>query len=115
MIDVLTDPEIWLFILVISSLGAFARLTNYYAGARGKETIVALYPRIKPETWERALKAYKRFGPLPLLVASIPIIGSLLTVTAGMAGINRTLFIVFVIISKLIRNWILFLLFFRLI
>jgi membrane protein YqaA with SNARE-associated domain len=115
MIDVLTDPKIWILILTISALGAFARLPNYYAGLRGKETIITLYPRIEPQTWERVLKAYRNLGPLPLLIASIPIIGTLLTVSAGMAEINRTLFIIFVIISKVIRNWILFLLFFRLI
>ncbi len=115
MIDVLTDPQIWLLILTISALGALARLPNYYAGLRGKEMITTLYPRIKPETWERVLNTYKRLGPLPLLIASIPIIGTLLTISAGMAGINRTLFLISVVISKVIRNWILFLLFWRLI
>lgn len=114
MIEVLTDPEIWLFLLAISALGALARLTNYYAGQRGKEKIESLYPRIKPETWERVINSYQRLGATPLLIASIPLIGTLLTIGAGMAGIGRTPFLVVVTISKVIRNWILVLIFLRL-
>ena len=107
MIDVLTDPQIWLVILVISALGSLARLANFYVGQRGKERIQTLYIQIKPETWENVLGSYQRLGPLPLLVASIPIIGTLLTIGAGMAGIGRNSFILWVMISKVIRNWIL--------
>ena len=47
MIDVLTDPQIWLLILVISALDSLARLANFYAGQRGKEKIEAVYTKIK--------------------------------------------------------------------
>lgn len=107
MIDVLTDPQIWLVILVISALGSLARLANFYAGQRGKEKIEAVYTRIKPETWENVLGYYRRMGPLPLLVASIPFVGTVLTIGAGMAGIGRNSFLLWVMISKVIRNWIL--------
>ena len=107
MIDLLTDPQIWLVILFISALGSLARLANFYAGRRGKDKIEEIYTRIKPETWDRVLGSYQRLGPLPLLVASIPIIGTVLTIAAGMAGIGRNSFIFWVVISKVIRNWIL--------
>lgn len=107
MIDVLTDPEIWLLILAISALGSLARLANFYAGQRGKEKIESVYTQIKPETWERALGSYQRLGPLPLLAASIPFIGTVLTIGAGMAGVGRNSFLLWVMISKVIRNWVL--------
>jgi membrane protein YqaA with SNARE-associated domain len=110
MIDVLTDPQIWLLILLISVLGSLARLANFYAGQRGKEMIEAVYTQIKPETWENVLGSFRRMGPLPLLVASIPFIGTVLTIGAGMAGIGRNSFLLWVMISKVIRNWILVLL-----
>ncbi len=110
MIEVLTDPQIWLVILVISALGSLARLANFYAGQRGKEKIEAVYSQIKPETWENVLGSYRLMGPLPLLVASIPFIGTVLTIGAGMAGIGRTPFLIFVFLSKVIRNWLLVLL-----
>ena len=103
----LTNPQLWLLIVVLSLVGSFARLPNYYGGLRGKEMIETLYPRIKTETWERALNWYKRLGPLPLLIASIPIIGTVLTIAAGMAGIGRIYFLIFVFVSKVIRNWFL--------
>ena len=107
MVDVLTDPQIWLLILFLSALGSLVRLANFYAGKRGKDKIEEVYTRIKPETWENVLGYYKRLGPLPLLIASIPLIGTVLTIGAGMAGIGRNSFILWVMISKVIRNWIL--------
>jgi membrane protein YqaA with SNARE-associated domain len=115
MIDALTDPKIWLLILVFSVLGALARLTNYYAGNRGKDTIENFAPGVKQETWDRVLKWYQRLGPLPLLISSIPLIGTVLTIGAGMAGIGRNSFLVWVVVSKVIRNWILVLILLRLI
>jgi len=107
--ELLTNPQLWLLILVLSVVGSFARLPNYYGGLRGKEMIETLHPRIRPETWERVLDWYRRLGPVPLLIASIPFIGSLLTVAAGMAGIGRIYFLIFVFISKVVRNWLLLL------
>ena len=104
--EYLTNSQLWLLILLFSLVGSFARLPNYYGGLRGKEMIETLYPKIKPETWDRVLGWYRRLGPLPLLIAAIPFIGSLLTIAAGMAGIGRVGFILFVFISKIIRNWI---------
>lgn len=115
MVDVLTDPKIWLLILVLSVVGAFARLANYYLGLRGRDTIETIYPRIKPQTWSRVLRFYGKFSTLPLLLASIPFIGTVLTVGAGMAGVSRNGFLFWVIVSKIIRNWILVLVIFRLI
>ena len=60
MLDVLTNPQMWLLALVLSILGSFARLANYYAGQRGKNTIESIYPRITQETWDRVLLSYKR-------------------------------------------------------
>ena len=56
MIDVLTDPQIWLVVLVISALGSLARLVNFYAGQQGKEKIGMVFTQIKPETWEKVLQ-----------------------------------------------------------
>ena len=42
MIDVLTDPQVWLYVLGLSVLGSLARLPNYYAGFRGKDAIESL-------------------------------------------------------------------------
>ena len=115
LLELLANPQLWLLIVVLSLLGSFARLPNYYGGLRGKETIETLYPKIKPETWERVLDWYRRLGPLPLLIASIPFIGTVLTIAAGMAAINRIYFLIFVFLSKVVRNWLLVLIIARVI
>lgn len=107
MLELLSNPQLWLLIIVLSIIGSFTRLPNYYAGLRGKDVITSLYPRIEATTWEKVAAWYQKLGPIPLLVASIPIIGSLLTVGAGIANVDRSRFLIFVAISKIIRNWIL--------
>lgn len=69
--------------------------------------IVSLYPKIIPETWERVLNWYRHLGPLPLIIASIPVIGTVLTIGAGIAGIGCSYFLLFVFMSKVVRNWLL--------
>lgn len=107
MSKLLTTPELWLLIVLASIIGSFARLPNYYAGLRGKDVIESIYPRIEPETWGKVIVWYRNLGPIPLLLASIPIIGSVLTVGAGMANVGRNRFLFLVAISKIFRNWIL--------
>lgn len=107
VMDYLGNPQLWALIIFLSLVGSLARLPNYYGGLRGKELIETLYPRIKPETWERVLDWYRRLGALPLLVASIPFVGTILTIGAGMAGISRSYFLLFIFLSKVIRNWLL--------
>ena len=63
MIEVLTDPEIWLFLLAISALGALARLTNYYAGQRGKERIAGADVRPGRRRSGRVEASTRRAGP----------------------------------------------------
>jgi membrane protein YqaA with SNARE-associated domain len=115
LLEYLSNPQLWLLIVVLSLVGSFARLPNYYGGLRGKEAIETFYPRIKPETWERVLDWYRRLGPLPLLIASIPFIGTVLTIGAGMASIRRIYFLIFVFLSKVVRNWLLVLIIARVI
>ena len=107
MIDYLTDPKLWLLIIILGIWGAVARLPNYYGGQLGRKKIEEAYPRIKPESWDRAQDFFDRLGPIPLLFASIPLLGSILTIAAGMAGIERLIFLITVTISKIIRNWLL--------
>lgn len=47
MIDLHSDPKIWLLTIGASVLGVFARLANYYAGVHGKEVIENIYPQTK--------------------------------------------------------------------
>ena len=107
MLQLLLDVETWLVIIILSFLGSFGRVVKYQLGKQGKDTIVKTLPRIGPERWEQVGAWHRRFGPLVLLVASLPIVGTLVSVGAGMEGIGRGTFIFWVIVSKIIRNWLL--------
>jgi membrane protein YqaA with SNARE-associated domain len=41
-----------------------------------------------------------------LLLASVPVIGSVITVLAGADVVAMPAFVVFVVISNLVRNWL---------
>lgn len=107
MIALLLDVETWLVIIILSFLGSFGRVIKYQLGKQGKDRIVETLPRIGPETWDKVLAWHGRLGVLVLLVASLPIVGTLVSVGAGMQGVGRGTFIFWVTVSKVIRNWLL--------
>jgi membrane protein YqaA with SNARE-associated domain len=107
----LTDPALWLVVLIASLLGALGNLALYYLGQRGTEAVLQRFPRIEGRRWKRIGTFYQRFGAKLLILSAIPGLGSLLTTGAGAFGIKRNAFLFWVILAKGMRNWVLLLLF----
>ena len=102
----LTDLRLWLIVLAVSAIGVADKLVYYYAGRRGGKAALKDIPGLTPERAEKLHNLYDRWGTLLLLLASVPVIGSAMTVLGGVGGVSRTLFIVLVSISNLVRNWL---------
>ena len=49
---------------------------------------------------------YDRWGAPLLLLASVPVFGSVITVLAGVDGVAMLFLVVLVVISNLVRNWL---------
>ncbi len=111
-VNLLTDPVAWLVVIAFSLLGSVGNLALYEAGKQGVDSIRARFPRIKDEHWLRVKGLYDNYGAWILLLSGIPVLGSLLTTAAGAFGVPRPFFLILVTIGKLVRNWLLALLFY---
>lgn len=101
-----TDLRLWLIVLVVSAFGVADKLVYYYAGKRHGKSALDKIHGYTPERAEKFHQLYDRWGSLLLLLASVPMIGSAMTVLGGVDGIARNTFIVLVSISNLVRNWL---------
>lgn len=105
--DLILDPIAWLIIIALSILGSVGNLALYQVGKQGIDAIRKRFPRIKDEQWLRVEGFYDRLGGWVLLLAGVPVMGSLLTTAAGAFGVPRPAFLVLVTFGKLWRNWLL--------
>lgn len=101
----------WGIVVGLSVLGAVAALTYYYLGKEGYEAVLKRFPEIKQEQWERVISLYDRHGAVLLFFSSIPLIGLLFTTAAGAVGLRVVVVFLWVLIGRLARNVLLFLLF----
>lgn len=105
--DKLMNPGLWMMVLIISVVGVITKLVYYRIGILGKNTVSEHIPSLTDERWESIKNQYDNYGPVVLLLASIPAIGSAVAAAAGVFNIAIGTFILIVLISNLIRNWIL--------
>lgn len=105
--DGLADPTMWIIVFIVSLLGVVTKYAYYKVGKLGKDSALEHIPRITPEQWDRMEATYQNRGSLMLLFAGIPVIGSGLAAAAGAFETRLGLFVILVMISNLIRNWLL--------
>lgn len=108
---ILLDIKVWLVVLIVSALGTAATLAYYYLGREGGRAVMDRLPQITPERWDRATNLYQRVGSRLLVLSSVPVIGAVLQAAAGALGVGLDVYIVWVLLSRVLRNWILLLLF----
>ncbi len=102
----LLDPRAWLIVVAFTGLGLVGNLALYEVGKKGVDSIRERFPSIKPERWERVEGLYDKYGGRVLLLSGLPVLGSMLTTAAGAFDVRLFTFVVFVFISKLVRNWL---------
>jgi len=106
----LTNLRLWLVVLVWVAFGVFNKLVYYEAGERGGKTALNKVHGYTPERADKIHKLYDRWGSPLLLLASVPVIGSVVTVLGGVGRVALPVFIIMVVISNLVRNWLIVLL-----
>jgi membrane protein YqaA with SNARE-associated domain len=102
----LLDPRAWLIVVAFTVLGLVGNLALYQVGKKGVDSIRERFPSITPERWERVKRLYDNYGGWVLLLSGVPVLGSMLTTAAGAFDVRLFTFVVFVFISKLVRNWL---------
>ena len=102
----LTNTRLWIVVLVWSAVGVFNKVVYYEAGERGGKAALNKVHGFSQERQEKFHSLYDRWGSPLLLLASIPVIGSAITVLGGVGRVAMPVFIIMVVISNLIRNWL---------
>ncbi len=104
--SMLLDPILWMLVVVISAVGAAGNLALYYLGRGGTEAVFERFPQLEGERWERIGTYYERYGARVLILSAIPGLGTVLTTGAGAFNIKRNIFLVWIFLAKLMRNWL---------
>ncbi len=107
----LIDSSMWTVVIIVSFLGVFTKLAYYNIGKLGKDSAVEHIPQVTPEQWQRLEEGYQKRGSVILLLASIPVVGSAITAVAGAFETGLATFVILVLISNLVRNWLLVVIF----
>jgi membrane protein YqaA with SNARE-associated domain len=106
----LLDINALLVVLAISVLGTITTLAYYYLGRQGAKAVQESVPQITQERWDRAEHLYEEHGSKLLFLSSLPVLGILLQSAAGALGMGLVVYFVWVLIGRLVRNWVLLLL-----
>ena len=105
----LLNPRAWLAVLLFSAVGSVGNLVEYYLGRAGADAVMARFPEITPDRWQRVEGLYEKYGAPLLLLSAVPGLGLALCTVAGAVGIGRTEFRTWVYVGKLVRNSLLLL------
>jgi membrane protein DedA with SNARE-associated domain len=102
----LTDLRLWLIVLIVSVLGLVEKLAIYRAGRESAKADLSDVPGFYPERRARIEAMFQTRGTYILLLASIPGIGAAIAAVAGNVGVATAVFVFWVAISNLTRNWL---------
>lgn len=105
--QVILEPWAWLLVILLSLLGVVGNLTLYKLGKEGKEAVASRFPRIDLARFRRAGELFETRGSWILLLSSVPGLGLLLSTAAGAFGVKTHEFLLWVMVSKIVRNWLL--------
>ena len=102
----LTDLRLWFFVIIVSAIGLAEKLAIYRAGQSTAKADLSRLPGITEERQARLETMFSVRGSYILLVASVPGIGAAMAAVAGHIGIATAAFVLWVLISILVRNWL---------
>jgi membrane protein YqaA with SNARE-associated domain len=69
--------------------------------------VASRFPRIDPARWKRAGELFETRGSWILLLSFLPGLGIVLSTAAGAFGVRSHEFVLWVMVSKVARNWLL--------
>ena len=105
--QVIVEPWAWLLVILFSLLGVVGNLTLYKLGKEGQEAVASRFPRINPARFDRAGELFEKRGSWILLLSWLPGLGLVLSTAAGAFGVKLHEFVLWVMVAKMVRNWLL--------
>ena len=106
-INPLANPIVWLAFVVLTMIGILNGLANYAIGKKGLGAIQKRFPNLGEEQLKKIKEMYSKRGPGILILAGIPYLGGMLSMTAGLLNTDLRVFLLWVGLSKLSINAVL--------
>jgi membrane protein YqaA with SNARE-associated domain len=103
----LTDLRVWIAVAVVSLFEAGVALIPYYVGKHGLEAVLVRFPKLKQERLDRVQTLYRERGSGLLFFSFVPVFGTLLSAAAGVVSMQLSIFVVWVLMGRAVRNSIL--------
>jgi membrane protein YqaA with SNARE-associated domain len=110
--DMLTNPYVWILVLVLAGIGVAGSLPTFYLGRQGMPVIKERFPKVKEERWQQVEDWFTRWGKPIVFLTVLPGFGTVIPPVAGAHKIRLSIFLILVAIAKIVRFWFLILLFF---
>lgn len=105
LVSDLTDVRLWIIVLSVTAIGLVEKLAIFRAGQSTAKANLSNLPGVTKERRARIEEMFQNRGSYILLLASIPGIGAAISAVAGNLGVSSSIFVLFVFISTLVRNW----------
>jgi membrane protein YqaA with SNARE-associated domain len=94
-------------ILVATAGNTLGGVSIFYLGYLGKIEWIEKYGKVKMERIHAILPNLQKWGPLSALLSFVPVIGDVLILGLGFFRISPKLTMLFMLIGKLARYWLL--------
>lgn len=94
--------------IVVGTLGnTLGGISIFYLGYLGKIEWIEKYGKVRMEKIHAILPKLQKYGPLTALLSFVPVIGDVLVLGLGFFRISPKLTMLFMIIGKAARYWLL--------
>ena len=110
--DLVINWRAWLLIIILSLLTLIVALGKYQIGKKGIEVLYERFPQITQERWDQLGGYFQRWGSGVVFFSFLPGLALVISPASGAYGVNLGPFLVWAFIAKLVRYWLLLILFF---
>jgi membrane protein YqaA with SNARE-associated domain len=94
--------------IVVATVGnTLGGISIFYLGYLGKMEWIEKYGKVKMEKIHAILPKLQKYGPISALLSFVPVIGDVLILGLGFFRISPKLTMLFMLIGKLARYWLL--------
>jgi membrane protein YqaA with SNARE-associated domain len=111
MFDLFLDWRAWAIVLILTVLTLITSVAKYRLGQSGFEGLKEHFPQVSDERWEKLGNYFQRYGSPVVLFSFIPVFAWIIPPAAGAYGIRFGPFLIWAFMAKMVRYWILVLIF----
>jgi membrane protein YqaA with SNARE-associated domain len=106
------DWRAWSVVIFLALVTLIFSAGKYRLGRDGFEALKEHYPQVSDERWNRVNTYFRRWGAPVIFFSFLPLLTWIIPPAAGAYGIRFRTFVIWAFIAKVVRYWILILIFY---